>query len=113
MAPVQGEKPERRPGADGRRSHRVVQQSDLAEPLSGAQSGNQAAVADHLGLAVLDHVEAIAVLALVEDLLTRGKLDLVDMQGKFVDRRHREGAEHVDAVENLDLLIAVRDRLVD
>src|SRR5437764_9343883 len=82
VAPVEGEKPERRPGADGRRSHRVVQQSDLAEPLSGAQSGNQAAVADHLDLAVLDHVEPIAMLALVEDLLTRGKLDLVDMQGK-------------------------------
>src|SRR5919204_4432147 len=60
VAPVEPAERERRTCADGGRARPLLQHRDLAEPVSRPQLPDRAAVADHLGLAVFDHVEAVA-----------------------------------------------------
>src|SRR3712207_3427589 len=51
VAPVQRIKPERCACTHGGRAHGVVEQRDLAEAVAGPDRADQAAVADHVGVA--------------------------------------------------------------
>ena len=113
MAPVEREESERRACADSRRAQHVVEQRDLPKAFSGTESADQLTVAEDFGLAVLDHVEPIAVIALVKDFLPSSHVDLVDVRRELVDRGHRQRPKDSDPIENRNLIVSVRDLRVD
>jgi hypothetical protein len=53
------------------------------------------------------------VLALDDDVFAGGEVGPVEMERELVDGRHRQRPEHADPVQNLDLLVSMRDRGVD
>jgi hypothetical protein len=80
-----------------------VEQRDLAEALARAERSDETAIAEHLGLAALDRVEAITVVALMEDRFAAREAGAFDVNCHVVDRRHRQPAEGGHCPEHFDL----------
>ena len=49
-----------------------VQQRDLSEPVAGTEPGDQAAVSDDIGRALLDHIAAVSRITLTKHNLASG-----------------------------------------
>src|SRR5262249_48400895 len=71
VLPRQAPDAERPGAADGRGARGAIEQRHLAEELAGPEARDHRVIDDDLGLSVEDAVDAVAEVALLEDLLAR------------------------------------------
>ena len=79
MLAVERKQPCGRVRADGRGARDIAQQGDLAKGLARALRATEDPILEDLHLAVLDQVEAVAVVPLGDDLLARIDSELDDV----------------------------------
>src|SRR5882757_9077276 len=78
---------------DGGSAGDVAEEGDLAEGFAGALVAAEEAVFEDLDLAALDQVEAVADLALDDQLLAGRRLDWDEVVAEALDRGDRQGRE--------------------
>src|SRR6266545_8209017 len=87
----------------GRGPRHVAKERDLAEIVARAERADAFAVCSDLQLTGGDHVEAIAGLALADDLAARGRIHGCEARGEVVDRARREWFEDWNGAQQSEL----------
>ena len=93
---------------DRRGAGHVAEQRDLPEVVARAHRPDVFPVRGNVNLTRLDDVEAVAVVSLADDLGSRVRVDVDQVQRKLVDRRRRERLEERHRPQQRDLLRRAR-----
>jgi hypothetical protein len=86
-----------------------AQQRDLSKRVAGTEPGDQAAVSDDVGRALLDHVAAVSRVALTKDHVASGYADRFECPRELFDRGQRQRLEHGHALQQSDLFVQNSD----
>ena len=101
--------PECAGGPYGGRSTDAPEQRDLSESLSMTERCDDVSVSDHLGLARLDHVVAVADVALLEHDVACGHCDRFQAAGELFHGGQRQGVQHAHGLQQPNIPIADTD----
>jgi REP element-mobilizing transposase RayT len=103
------ERPQGRLRDDRRRPRRVGDQRDLAEEVAGAHRADRPLALEHVRHAVEQDEELASPLALADELLALGQVDLVGDVGDRLELLPRAVREERRAPDQVDLRVAVQD----